>query len=125
MKYTFPTFSSGVAVYLSGEAGYQWLGTTDSFYGLSGLANGRGINYADYATWNAGFGFTYKVLALDLRYIDTNLSKGNCNAFTGDHTATSLGFVTAINPLGFGSNWCGARFVAKLTADLTLNQNIK
>ena len=98
IKYTFPAFSNGVAVYVSGEGGYQWLGTTDSFYGLTGLAGGPGINYADYATWNVGLGFTYKVLTLDLRYIDTNLSKGNCNAFTSDHTATQTGFVTAINP---------------------------
>lgn len=125
IKYTFPAFTNGVAVYVSGEGGYQWLGTTDSFYGLTGLAGGPGINYADYATWNAGIGFTYKVLALDLRYIDTNLSKANCNAFTGDHTTTSTGHFSPINPLGFGSNWCGARFVAKLTADLTLNQNVK
>lgn len=124
-KYAFPTFTNGVGVYVSGEAGYQWLGTTDSFYGLSGAANGAGINYADYATWNAGFGFTYKVLTLDLRYTDTNLSKANCNAFTGDHTAPLNGNFNAINPLGAGSNWCGARFVAKLSADLTLNANVK
>ena len=125
VKYTFPAFSNGVAVYLSGEGGYQWLGTSDSFYGLTGLPGGAGINYADYATWNAGLGFTYKVLALDLRYFDTNLSKANCNAFTSDHTATFNGNFSVINPSGVGSNWCGARFVAKLTADLTLNANIK
>ena len=33
LKYTFPAFSNGVAVYTSGEFGYQWLGTTDAFYG--------------------------------------------------------------------------------------------
>jgi len=33
--------------------------------------------------------------------------------------------VTAINPGGLGSNWCGARFVARLSADLTVNTNIK
>ena len=41
-----------------------------------------------YNTWNIGIGFTYKVFTLDLRYSDTNLSKGNCNAFTSDFTAT-------------------------------------
>ena len=124
-KYAFPTFTNGVGVYVSGEFGYQWLGTTDSFYGLSGLAGGAGINYADYATWNVGVGFTYKVLTLDLRYTDTNLTQANCNAFTGDHTAPLNGSFNTINPLGAGSNWCGARFVAKLSADLTLNANIK
>jgi hypothetical protein len=126
-KYTFPAFSNGVGFYVSGEFGYQWLGTTDAFYTVTPPPNlaGPGINYADYATWNVGIGFTYKVLALDLRYIDTNLSKGDCNAFTGDQNAGFQSAFTPINPGGFGSSWCGARFVAKLTADLTLNQNVK
>ena len=46
----------------------------------------NGIKYADYNTWNIGVGFTYKVFTLDLRYSDTDLSKGNCNAFTSDFT---------------------------------------
>lgn len=127
IKYTFPAFSNGVAIYTSGEFGYQWLGTTDDFYGLSGAIGGPGLPLVDYATWNVGIGFTYKVLALDLRYIDTNLSKGECNAFTGDHTTTSTGFIIpGLNAApGYGSKWCGATFVAKLTADLTLNANIK
>ena len=33
------------------------------------------------------FGFTWKVFTLDLRYYDTDLSKGDCNAFTSDPTA--------------------------------------
>ena len=41
-----------------------------------------------YNTWNIGIGFTYKVFTLDLRYSDTNLSKGNCNAFTSDYSTT-------------------------------------
>lgn len=126
IKYIFPTFSNGVGVYLSGEFGYQWLGTTDDFYGLTGLIGGPGLDLKDYATWNVGVGFTYKVLTLDLRYIDTDLNKGDCNAFTGDFTASGpLTSVTAINPAGFGSKWCGATFVAKLSADLTLNANVK
>jgi hypothetical protein len=125
IKYTFPAFTNGVAVYVSGEGGYQWLGTSDSFYGLLGIPGTPGINYADYATWNVGIGFTYKVLALDLRYIDTDLSRANCNAFTSDHTAGFDGSFSPINVGGVGSGWCGARFVAKLTADITLNANIK
>ena len=39
---------------------------------------------ADYNTWNIGVGFTYKVFTLDIRYSDTDLSKGDCNAFTSD-----------------------------------------
>ncbi len=47
----------------------------------------NGIKYADYNTWNIGVGFTYKVFTLDIRYSDTDLSKGDCNAFTSDFTA--------------------------------------
>jgi uncharacterized protein (TIGR02001 family) len=127
IKYTFPAFSNGVAFYVSGEYGYQWLGTTDSFYGVTNVVGGPGLPIVDYATWNAGFGITYKVLALDFRYIDTDLSKGECNAFTSDHTTIATGFIIpGLNPApGLGSKWCGSTFVAKLSADLTLNQNVK
>jgi hypothetical protein len=60
-------------------------------------------------------GWTWKVFTVDLRYIDTDLSKTECNLFTGDHTANVLG----------ESSWCGARFVARLSADLTVNSNVK
>ena len=109
---------NGIGSYISGEFGRQWLGTSDAFYG--------NIDYKDYNTWNVGIGFTYKVFTLDLRYSDTNLSKGDCNAFTSDYTASQTGFVTPINASpGFGSKWCGASFIAKLSADLTLMSNIK
>ena len=121
--------SSGIGMYVSGEFGRQWLGTSDSFYGTAQFPNG--INYADYNTWNIGVGFTYKVFTLDLRYSDTNLSRGDCNAFTSDFAARGninafTGTeVTAINPSGVGSNWCSARFIAKLSADLTAMTNLK
>jgi uncharacterized protein (TIGR02001 family) len=122
--------TSGIGMYVSGEFGRQWLGTSDSFYGVAAFPNG--INYADYNTWNIGIGFTYKVFTLDFRYSDTNLSKGDCNAFTSDFAArgnvngTNLGtFVTPINPSGVGSNWCGAAGIVKLSADLTAMTNLK
>ena len=105
--------------YVSGEFGRQWFGTTDSFYGLPGTIYAAGIPYTSYNTWNIGGGLTWKQFTLDLRYSDTNLSKGDCNAFTGDFTASGTTNVTAINPGGFGSNWCGATFIAKLSVDLT------
>jgi uncharacterized protein (TIGR02001 family) len=116
--------------YVSGEFGRQWLGTTDNFYGIAALtpiATGgfttgiyaAGIPYTSYNTWNIGGGLTWKQFTLDLRYSDTNLSKGDCNAFTGDFTAGGTTNVTAINPSGLGSNWCGATFIAKLSVDLT------
>ena len=67
--------------------------------------NPNGIPYKDYNTWNVGVGFTWKVFTLDLRYSDTDLNKGDCNAFTSDPTATGTTHVTAIN-FGPGSSWC-------------------
>jgi len=141
-KWTAPstTFgASGVGMYVSGEFGRQWLGTSDAFYGttlasFAGPALPGGIPEPSYNTWNIGVGFTYKVFTLDLRYSDTNLSKGDCNAFTSDYSTTnsSRAFVTSINPgtgganaTAFGSGWCGATGIVKLSADLTAMTNLK
>ncbi len=115
--------SSGVGSYISGEFGRQWLGTSDSFYGVPAFPNG--INYADYNTWNVGIGFTYKVFTLDLRYSDTDLSQANCNAFTSDFSSTFNGSFSPINPTGVGSKWCGQAGIVKLSADLTAVSNLK
>ncbi|WFU57312.1 TorF family putative porin [Bradyrhizobium pachyrhizi] len=125
-KYTAPSTvfgTSGVGMYVSGEFGRQWFGTSDSFYGVPAFPGG--IKYADYNTWNIGIGFTYKVFTLDLRYSDTDMSKGDCNAFTSDYTAGGTANVTPINPSGLGSNWCGAAGIAKLSVDLTAMSNLK
>jgi uncharacterized protein (TIGR02001 family) len=118
-KYVFPTFANGVGMYVSGEYGYQDFGTTDLFYASAAWPAGTPL--PDYSTWNVGLGFTYKVFTLDLRYYDTDLSKGDCNAITGDFSASQTGYVTSANPGGYGSKWCGATFVAKLSVDLTLD----
>ena len=130
-KYTAPstTFAGGMGMYISGEFGRQWLGTSDSFYGTTAFPNG--IKYADYNTWNIGIGFTYKVFTLDFRYSDTDLSKGNCNAFTSDFSArgnfapNSGSNITPINPSGVGSSWCGSTGIVKFSADLTAMTNLK
>jgi uncharacterized protein (TIGR02001 family) len=128
-KYTAPSSvfgTSGVGMYVSGEFGRQWLGTSDAFYGTgAGTVFANGIPYASYDTWNIGIGFTYKVFTLDLRYSDTDLSKGNCNAFTSAFDGTGTTNVTPINPSGVGSNWCGAAGIAKLSVDLTAMTNLK
>lgn len=125
-KYTFAAFSNGVQPYISAGVGYWDLGTTDSFYGLPGTVFAGGVPLPSYTTWDVGIGFTWKVFTLDLRYIDTDLNKSECNVFTGDHTATaSPGNISAVNPVGLGSNWCGSTFVARLSADLTVNSNLK
>jgi uncharacterized protein (TIGR02001 family) len=131
-KWTAPgtTFgTSGVGMYVSGEFGRQWLGTSDAFYGVvSPLGNfAAGVPEPSYNTWNIGVGFTYKVFTLDLRYSDTNLSKASCNVFTSDYATRNFSpsFITPTNPGGFGSNWCGAAGIVKLSADLTAMTNLK
>jgi hypothetical protein len=117
---TAPTtwFQNGVGAYVSGDIGYWALGTSDAFYGVAGFP--AGIKYKSYTTWDAGLGFTWKVFTLDLRYYDTDLSRGDCNAFTSDQTATGVAS-TPINPGGPGSNWCGAAYIAKLSAAINLS----
>ena len=123
--------TSGFGMYISGEFGRQWLGTSDAFYGVTQLAGfpnfTAGIPEPSYNTWNVGIGFTYKVFTLDLRYYDTDLSKASCNAFTSDYSTRSFSpaFITPINPGGFGSNWCGATGIVKFSADLTAMTNLK
>jgi hypothetical protein len=120
VKLTAPSswFASGWGAYASGDLGYWRLGTSDAFYGVVGFPGG--IPYKSYTTWDAGIGITYKVFTLDLRYYDTNLNAGDCNAFTSDHTASGV-FSTAINPGGPASNWCNRAFIAKFSVDTTLN----
>jgi uncharacterized protein (TIGR02001 family) len=130
-KYTAPATAfgtSGVGMYISGEFGRQWLGTSDSFYGTGlGTPFAAGVPEPSYNTWNIGLGFTYKVFTLDLRYSDTNLSKASCNVYTSDYATRNFSpsFITPTNPGGFGSNWCGATGVVKLSADLTAMTNLK
>lgn len=126
VKYTAPEkLAIGpLGWYVSGEFGRQWLGTTDAFYGVTAgggfPASLAGIDLKDYNTWNIGLGLTWKVFTLDLRYSGTDLNEGDCNAFTSDPGATGTANATAINTGGAASSWCGHRFVAKLSADLTL-----
>ena len=120
-KYTLPTIGSGVGWFISADVGHWFLGTTDAFYGVSGFP--LGIPYRSYTAWDAGLAFTWKQFTLDLRYYDTDLNKGDCNAFTSSQTASGV-YSTPINPGGPGSNWCGATFIAKLSVDLT-KDNLK
>ena len=106
-KYTAPgnMLPAGLGVYVSGEIGHWYLGTSDSVLLHAGRRRGRhrcrsvptAFPTPSYTTWNVGFGFTKSVFTLDLRYYDTNLSEGDCNAFTSDHTARFTGDFTPIN----------------------------
>jgi hypothetical protein len=119
---------SGLGGYVSGDLGYWDLGTSNLFYGtgIPGSPYEFGVKYTSYATWDVGFGWTWKVLTLDLRYYDTNLSRSECNVFTSAQNATfSPGNVTTQDPNGLGTNWCGAAFIAKLSASIDFNSNLK
>jgi hypothetical protein len=122
-KYILPTvLPNGIGWFLSADVGHWFLGTSDSFYGVPAFP--AGIPYKSYTTWDVGVAFTWKQFTLDLRYFDTDLNKGDCNAFTSDHTASGFTNVTPINPSGLGSKWCSAAFIAKLSVDLT-KDNLK
>jgi uncharacterized protein (TIGR02001 family) len=121
-KYVLPVLPNGIGWFISADVGHWFLGTSDSFYAVPGFPGG--IPYKSYTTWDAGLAFLWKPFTLDLRYYDTNLNKGDCNAFTKDHTASGV-FSTPINPGGPGSNWCGAAFVAKLSFDLSQDDNLR
>ena len=124
-KFTAPSAAmpEGWGLYLSGEAGHWFLGTSDAFYAVPAFPNG--IPYKSYTTWNVGIGITKSVFTLDFRYYDTDLNKGDCNAFTSDQNARFTNTVTAINPGGFGSSWCGSSFVVAGKFDLTAMSNLK
>ncbi len=121
-KFTAPStwFPQDWGMYLSAELGHYWLGQT-KFDPIAFPAVG-GWALPDYAHWNIGVGFTYKVMTLDLRYHDTDLSKEECNVLTADPGASIGGGspIAVTNPFGNRSKWCGAAFVAKLSFDLTL-----
>ena len=111
---------NGIGAYASADVGWWQLGTSDAFYAVPAFPTG--VPYTSYLNWDAGLGFTWKVFTLDLRYYDTNLTKAQCNVFTSDQTATfAAGNVTAQNPGGLGSNWCGAAFIAKLSIATSLS----
>jgi hypothetical protein len=118
-----------VGWYVSGEAGEQFLGTSDGFYGTGVGTPGAvgnqfqfGVRYADYTTWNVGVGLTWKVFTLDVRYYDTSLTQSQCAVYTSSQTAAfNAGQVSQFNPAGAVSNWCGSTVVAKLAFDMTLD----
>ncbi len=106
---------NGIGAYVSGELGRQDLGTVK----FDPVVYPTPAGLPSYTTWNAGIGFTWKQLTLDLRYSDTDLSKSNCNILTGDPGAVPGGTVSTLNTGGLQSNWCGPTFIAKLSADFT------
>ena len=111
-------------MYVSGEFGRQWLGTSTLLRNQIS-AFPFGIPEPSYNTWNIGVGFTYKVFTLDFRYSDTNLSKGLQRLHQRLHRTSQARPTFRDQPGGFGSNWCGATGIAKLSVDLTAATNLK
>jgi uncharacterized protein (TIGR02001 family) len=96
-----------VAVTFTAAAGYSWFGHQSLDLG--------GFRLPAYLNWQGGVTITRKMINLDLRYHDTNLTKENCFVFTGDPSARPGGRPDPItNPDGLTSRWCGSAFVAKL-----------
>ena len=127
ITYTAPSawFQNGIGMYASVDLGYWDLGTSDLFYAAP-PAFPAGVKYTSYTNWDVGMGITYKVLTLDLRYYDTNLTKAQCNVFTSAQNATfATTNVTTQNPNGLGTNWCSAAFIAKLSASVDFATNLK
>jgi hypothetical protein len=131
---TLPSFRLNLGMvdevgwYISGEGGHYWLGTTDFVPGvlINPITGVGGVPLPDYTAWNVGVAFTWKVATLDLRYYDTNLSKANCNVLTADpNAAFAASNITALNPGGFGSKWCGAAFIAAFKVDVVASQHLK
>jgi uncharacterized protein (TIGR02001 family) len=97
-----------IGVSFTGGAGYSWFGNQSPELG--------GFPLPAYLNWQAGVTFTRKTINLDLRYYDTNLSKGNCFVLTGDPNARPGGTVDPVtNPEGLASRWCSTTFVAKVS----------
>ncbi len=122
VKYTGTAAPSGWNWYVSGEIAYYSLGTT-KFDPIAFPGPGQtGFDLPSYATWNAGIGFTYKAMTLDLRYYDTNLTKEECYVLTADPGGTFGGNpIPTTNVFGTQSKWCSAAFVGKLSFDTTLS----
>ena len=134
IKYTAPSnlLPAGLGFYASAEIGHWYLGQRTRSIAPDAGANcacsriANGIPFKSYTTWNLGIGFTKSVFTLDLRYYDTNLSDGDCNAFTGDQTARFRPRASPRStPGGFGSNWCSSSFIVSGKFDLTALANLK
>ena len=120
LTFTAPSnwFQNGLGMYASADVGYWDLGQSEFVLRLHQLHQlsqlGRGLR------------FDWKVLTLDLRYYDSNLSKTQCDAFTSaQNTSFATGNVTAQNSSGGATNWCSAWFIAKLSASIDFNTNLK
>lgn len=111
-KYVLPStwMPGGIGAYISGDLAHYWLGTATNFQPFF-----TPFALPDYTTWDVGIAFTYKVFTFDVRYYDTDLTKGECALLTGDPRSVPSG----------QSKWCGSSIIGKLSFDLTAATNLK
>lgn len=100
-KWTLSSAANGVGAFLSGELGHWWI-EDGGFINMS-------FSDPSYTYYNAGIGFTYKALTLDLRYHGTNMNQTDCGAYL------LVGTPHATN------NWCNDTFIVSLKADTSIN----
>jgi uncharacterized protein (TIGR02001 family) len=106
LKWVTPMNFNGLGMYVSGEVGHWWI--DDAGFKL---AAGAGVTPENpsYTYFNAGLGFTYKALTLDLRYHGTDLNTNRCASFL-------------VVGIPNGSNgWCSDAYIAALKFDTSLN----
>lgn len=99
---------SGTGWWLNANASYafnEWLALSGNFGRQSAgdLNSTIGVGFP-YYVWDAGLTASWNQFALDVRYVDTDLSSEEC---------------AALNGAGNG-NWCGATVVGTLTYSFTL-----
>lgn len=97
---------SGRGVWLSGNADYtvnDWISVSGNIgrQWVSDL-DGSGFGYP-YTHWDLGVTASWNNISLDIRYVDTDISKSKCEAFNGPR-----------------NNWCGATVVGTITYNFTL-----
>jgi uncharacterized protein (TIGR02001 family) len=101
-KWVLPWTSGPFGAFLSGEIGHWWL--KEAPFVNAGLAD------ASYTYYNAGIGFTYKAITLDLRWHGTDQNQQDCANFL------LVGVVA--NP---ASKWCKDTFIASVKFDTSIN----
>lgn len=103
--YFAPDYSQGgdTATYVEASVDYALFGDVgvSAAVGYQGFADK--LDLPDYTTWNAGVYWSWnETVTLDLRYTDSDLSKGDCYALMSRHA-------------------CGARFMATLSFDTAVS----
>lgn len=79
-------------VTISGNIGHQWVAQIDNQeYGYP------------YTHWDLGATVTWNDISLDVRYVDSSISKAECEAFNGPR-----------------NNWCGATVIGTLTYNFSV-----